>query len=420
MFTKTDNQSPVFEDLAAQTVSILPFVAEHPTRHDRRVTLIDTPGFGAGLREDYKILKTLSTWVGEHVPTGSRIVIIYLVAIDRQLSLELDNMSPERLTVHGIVQHSMILTTKWGNLLNWDAGLQRHDDIREQFEPKIPVHPFLNTLDSAWKILDSIDEQPVDIGIFEQRLANVLPKPQISSLFLSFFVSSSSLPDTQRKETHVAEENRKTRLRKLSLEAIALLLTTALSNEDDNRKLLERSESESQAILDTFQTKQKPSIPRSAEITLLGLSDDIRNLLDDCWACDPLKRPTTADLLSRLAPLKPKDTRSPISFKAGPAMSKDGLYDADVPLTIERLDMILSRTISPYSPVRLPNTHRAVEERLMALLKDVDASRKLLSRRGADAQNLLDAFHAVRLNFIFSRLLSPGVEYFVDLIRDAI
>ncbi|KAG5650048.1 hypothetical protein H0H81_000946 [Sphagnurus paluster] len=487
-------------------------------------------------------------------------------------------MSPDRFDVDGIAQHSMIITTKWGRLLNWETGQKRHDTILGRYENKIAVHSFLNTRDSAWKILDTIPEQAVDVRAFEAQLARMFPKPPSLTRFIALFLSLNLLQGKNRNHTPTLEEENKAQLSEASLKPITLRLTNALRDEESYRKILACPESESQAILDTLQTgvnrleefpvaggtfadiyrgeferrdvclkvirsnqqtvysriskiiareaifwgqfshpnlvpfyglfrngpelslvspwatngdlaeylrsnakvervllcsdiseglnylhqnemihgdlkaanvlidqsgraciadfglssindpdilhwasvskpnggaggttrwqapelfgideagnvadttppntqasdiyawacvcleiftgnapfpglqdtvviqrvtvqKQKPFIPESAKATF-GLSDDMRCLMNDCWAYDPLERPKTANLLSRLAPLKPKDTRPRISFKAGPAMRKDGLFNADVPLTMERLEMILARSPPPRS-----------------------------------------------------------------------
>ncbi|KAG5650669.1 hypothetical protein H0H81_011446, partial [Sphagnurus paluster] len=92
----------------------------------------------------------------------------------------------------------------------------------------------------------------------------------------------------------------------------------------------------------------RPPLPEDNQAyKWMGLSSEMRQLMEDCWERDPTKRPDSSHVLRRLAAVKPHDKRPPGGWRLGPAMYRHNLSSADVPLTLESLEEILRRDPPP-------------------------------------------------------------------------
>ncbi|KAG5635225.1 hypothetical protein H0H81_012003, partial [Sphagnurus paluster] len=259
--------SPVGHGLTTTTFTITAFQANHPKHPDKKITLVDTPGLGTGAREDYKIMKKLVKWLKESIPEKSRkVIIIYLVAIDRKLSEKSEvYMFPKKLIMHGVSTHSLIVTTKWENLYDMQLGHERRELISGRFSVEIPVHAFQNSGDSAWNIIDSVHGEVVDMSQFRLKLSGVLPRPPILDRLWSLLGFGSKTEDavthTSGLRLMMEAEHEDRPLDVLDnpvliarLREVSTKLGTAFSETQEYRKLLACQGREAQALLDTFQS----------------------------------------------------------------------------------------------------------------------------------------------------------------------
>jgi hypothetical protein len=61
-----------------------------------------------------------------------------------------------------------------------------------------------------------------------------------------------------------------------------------------------------------LQTEERPSLPADDSSRRRGLSAEMEHLIQDCWAQDPMKRPSADEVVERLKllPNRPVDQRS--------------------------------------------------------------------------------------------------------------
>lgn len=107
----------------------------------------------------------------------------------------------------------------------------------------------------------------------------------------------------------------------------------------------------------------RPPLPAGSYISW-GLSNDIRQLMNDCWERKPAARPEISKVVSRLVVIQPKDDRPAGSWNLGPAMRCDSTYTTDAPITLDILDEILSRVPPP--PTKGSPTHGSASSHLQS------------------------------------------------------
>lgn len=89
----------------------------------------------------------------------------------------------------------------------------------------------------------------------------------------------------------------------------------------------------------------RPTRPAALEgqDTTRSITEDIWGLMNDCWERDPASRPTIIQALSRVDVVNAMDDRPSAEWKIGASMQEDGFNDSDLPLTLETLNVILSK-----------------------------------------------------------------------------
>ncbi|KAG5635731.1 hypothetical protein H0H81_010269, partial [Sphagnurus paluster] len=82
--------------------------------------------------------------------------------------------------------------------------------------------------------------------------------------------------------------------------------------------------------------------PEKPKVNLWGLTDEIWEIMDNCWKriTPEHPRPSISDVVSQLESMQPQDIRPTGTWKSG--LELRGQNQSDVPLTLERLDAILS------------------------------------------------------------------------------
>lgn len=127
--------------------------------------LVDTPGLGAALRDD-EISGRLGNWLKKSLPPGSRrkLAIVYMLEINQRATA--DQQLLRKWCGRRISGYLVIATTK-RNLKSEQAG---HEHMS-----KIYAHDtcsFHDTQASAWGIINSICDSPIDVSDFVFALAD--------------------------------------------------------------------------------------------------------------------------------------------------------------------------------------------------------------------------------------------------------
>ncbi|KAH7925405.1 hypothetical protein BV22DRAFT_440559 [Leucogyrophana mollusca] len=189
----------VGHNLESCTKSVESFTAQHPTDPNRRVTLIDTPGFNDTWLEDGVTLKTIVDWLSCHKEGTELTGIIYLHDIKQPRAENPENptdlMTPNKLCYPGLVQYIVLTTTKWvedskgvgpkneAELTNvhWKTMLRKGSHMAR----------FTNTHESAWDVLSVLlQKDPVDGSLIQRELTRVLehlPKKPAKGGIRGFF-----------------------------------------------------------------------------------------------------------------------------------------------------------------------------------------------------------------------------------------
>ncbi|KAF8054708.1 hypothetical protein FPV67DRAFT_1075701 [Lyophyllum atratum] len=101
--------------------------------------------------------------------------------------------------------------------------------------------------------------------------------------------------------------------------------------------------------ISTIKADARPTWPSPMleELTIRGLTQDTLSLLNKCWEPDAADRPSIRQVLLRLSTIQQEDHRPPGGWERGPPMREEGLRGSDIPLTLERLEMIPSGEPTP-------------------------------------------------------------------------
>ncbi|KAH7917499.1 hypothetical protein BV22DRAFT_1100968 [Leucogyrophana mollusca] len=155
-----------------------PFTVQHPIDSTRRVTLIDTPGFsdtwadGRDVLE--RIIEELSSLKERLEITG----IIYLQEITHRTITEADRSMLFGLCRPGLLEHVVLVTTKWGQIKSED-GHRREQllldaDWKKMAEKGSQKARFMDTQASAWEIVDLVQKIRAEKSSASQEPPGVL------------------------------------------------------------------------------------------------------------------------------------------------------------------------------------------------------------------------------------------------------
>ncbi|KAG6917750.1 hypothetical protein DXG01_001288 [Tephrocybe rancida] len=137
-------------------------------------------------------------------------------------------------------------------------------------------------------------------------------------------------------------------------------------------------------IIQKVSAGSRPSRP--AELKH-GLTDSIWTVMISCWDSNASNRPAVQKIVSHLLDLRTDDHRPPREWKPELAEQPSGFADSDLPLTIERLDMM----IPDDRAARL----QEISNRLQAVFNREEEYRQILTCAGAEAQAILDTFQLI-------------------------
>ncbi|KAF9004212.1 P-loop containing nucleoside triphosphate hydrolase protein, partial [Cyathus striatus] len=136
----------------------------YPTLQNRRLIIVDTPGFDDTYVDDAEILRRISVWLATSYSGGMTLGgVIYLHDISQTRMLGTTRRNLEmffKLCGSDALSSVVVGTTKWGEVELNVAEIREKQLCDIFWKPMIvagsSVHRFQSTKDSAWEIVNSI------------------------------------------------------------------------------------------------------------------------------------------------------------------------------------------------------------------------------------------------------------------------
>ncbi|KAH7906244.1 P-loop containing nucleoside triphosphate hydrolase protein [Hygrophoropsis aurantiaca] len=156
--------TPVGHDLKSCTAQIVHAIVPYPLDPNRRVVLVDTPGFDDTDADDSEILRRVAEWLAHSHSDGMKLAgIIYLHEISqtRMLKSARKNLLMfKKLCGDDACKNIILATTKWGEVEE-AAGVSREGQLKNTFWKEMIGHgsrmcQFRDNHESAWRIVEMI------------------------------------------------------------------------------------------------------------------------------------------------------------------------------------------------------------------------------------------------------------------------
>ncbi|KAH6890221.1 kinase-like domain-containing protein [Coprinopsis sp. MPI-PUGE-AT-0042] len=177
--------APVGHGVSACTTGINVYGCRHPVFSNRRVFLVDTPGFGVG-NSDEKTLENLGRWLSDTYKSKISLSgVLYFMSIGemRMNGRDLGNMNVfQKLCGSDAFKNVAIITTGWEEV-DWAGAIERERSLKTEF-----LKDFLaggghiqryrrveSILRNAWDIVDRFDEDKRPLLIQEEMVTKKLP-----------------------------------------------------------------------------------------------------------------------------------------------------------------------------------------------------------------------------------------------------
>lgn len=126
----------VGHDLQSETSQLQHFVISHrdfPT--NRRVIVVDTPGFDDTNEDDREILRRIAVWLARSYSARMKLAgVIYLHEITqtRMLGTARKNLDMfQKLCGDQATKNTVLVTTKWSNI-NKEVGMKREEQLKDE------------------------------------------------------------------------------------------------------------------------------------------------------------------------------------------------------------------------------------------------------------------------------------------------
>ncbi|KAH7925407.1 hypothetical protein BV22DRAFT_1129069 [Leucogyrophana mollusca] len=164
------NAVTVCHSLTAQTATIEHVIVPHPDDADRRVVLVDTPGFDDTYLDDSEILRRIAGWLADSYNMKKKITgIIYLHEITQTRNPSETLNAIQLLCGKPAYRNMVLATTKWSNIAE-ARGKEREGLLYASWKGMLDLGSsmcrFLGTRDSGWNIVRLLlDKQPILLQI---------------------------------------------------------------------------------------------------------------------------------------------------------------------------------------------------------------------------------------------------------------
>ncbi|KAG6826662.1 hypothetical protein H0H92_014935 [Tricholoma furcatifolium] len=173
----------VGHDLQSHTAHIQHYTFTHPDLPNRRVVIIDTPGFDDTDIDDREILRRIAIWLAHSYDAKMKLAgVIYLHEITqpRMLGTSRKNLDLfTRLCGPDAIKNVILATTKWGELPNIQTGELRESQLksehwRHMLDMGSRVHRFEGSQRSARRIVNYIlSKEPLDAVQIQTELVQI-------------------------------------------------------------------------------------------------------------------------------------------------------------------------------------------------------------------------------------------------------
>ncbi|KAG6820499.1 hypothetical protein H0H93_016306 [Arthromyces matolae] len=173
----------VGHELQSHTAHIQHFTLTHPDYPNRRIVIIDTPGFDDTSVDDREILRRIAVWLARSYDANMRLAgIIYLHEITqpRMLGTSRKNLDLfAKLCGPEAIRNVILITTKWSDLPRHDVGEARESQLKaEHWKHMVDmgsrIHRFDGKQRSARRIVNYIlAKEPLDALQIQTELVNI-------------------------------------------------------------------------------------------------------------------------------------------------------------------------------------------------------------------------------------------------------
>ncbi|KAG6833280.1 hypothetical protein H0H87_009455 [Tephrocybe sp. NHM501043] len=173
----------VGHDLQSHTAHIQHFTLIHPDLPNRRIVVIDTPGFDDTDIDDREVLRRIAVWLARSYDANMKLAgVIYLHEITqpRMLGTSRKNLDLfARLCGPDAIKNVILATTKWDELPNDETGQLRESQLKgEHWKHMVElgsrVHRFEGSQRSARRIVNYIlAKQPLDAVQIQTELVQI-------------------------------------------------------------------------------------------------------------------------------------------------------------------------------------------------------------------------------------------------------
>ncbi|KAG6884075.1 hypothetical protein C0993_001631 [Termitomyces sp. T159_Od127] len=175
----------VGHELQSHTANIQHFTLLHPDYPNRRIVIIDTPGFDDSDIDDREILRRIAVWLARSYDARMRLAgIIYLHEITqpRMLGTSRKNLDMfTRLCGPEAIRNVILVTTKWDELAGAGEGVGRLREAqlkaehwRHMIEMGSRVYRFDGTQRAARRVVNYVlARRPVDAVQIQTELVQV-------------------------------------------------------------------------------------------------------------------------------------------------------------------------------------------------------------------------------------------------------
>ncbi|KAG6899038.1 hypothetical protein C0993_001488 [Termitomyces sp. T159_Od127] len=154
----------VGHNLKSETQQLQHVILSHPTDRNRRIILVDTPGFDDTYVADSEILRRISVWLARSYSANMTLAgVIYLHEISqtRMLGTARKNLDMfNKLIGHDATKNVVLATTKWGDIPE-AVGIRREEQLKDRhwkgmIDLGATLLSFRDSRESGWAIIQHI------------------------------------------------------------------------------------------------------------------------------------------------------------------------------------------------------------------------------------------------------------------------